>query len=126
MHDRIAKVIDFTGLKKVEFAKRIGISAPFVSELCTGAKKPSDRTITDICREFGVNELWLRTGAGNMTAEISRDEEIARILSAAIVSNATTRDRLIRALARLPDEALPMVEQVILDAAKALENEKSE
>lgn len=126
MHNRIAKVIDFTGLKKVDFAKRIGISAPFVSELCTGAKKPSDRTITDICREFGVNELWLRTGAGNMTAAISRDEEIARILSAAIVSNSTTRDRLIRALARLPDEALPMVEQVILDAAKALENEKPE
>lgn len=126
MHERIARVIDISGLKKVEFAKRIGVSAPFVSELCTGAKKPSDRTIADICREFGINELWLRTGAGDMTTELSRDEEIARILSSAIVSNATARDRLIRALARLPDEAFPMIEKIILEAAKALENEKSE
>ena len=61
MHERI-RVIDITGLKKIEFAKRSGISAPFVSELCTGAKKPSDRTIADICREFNISENWLRTG----------------------------------------------------------------
>ena len=69
MHERIAKIIDVIGLKKVEFAKRIGISAPFASELCTGAKKPSDRTIADICREFNVSEDWLRTGRGEMFTE---------------------------------------------------------
>lgn len=66
MHERIAKIIDVIGLKKIEFAKRLGISAPFASELCTGAKKPSDRTIADICREFNVSEDWLRTGKGEM------------------------------------------------------------
>ena len=66
MNNRIAQVITALGIKKIEFAKKIGISSPFVSELCSGAKKASDRTITDICREFNVNETWLRTGEGEM------------------------------------------------------------
>lgn len=68
MNERIAELIDFLGIKRVEFAKRLGISAPFVSELCNGVKKASDRTIADICREFNVNETWLRTGKGEMQA----------------------------------------------------------
>lgn len=126
INTRIAKCIKHINLTKTAFAERIGVSQPFVSQLCNGTASPSDRTIKDICREFGVNEVWLRTGVGDMTTELSRDEEIARILSTAIVSNTTARDRLIRALARIPDEAFPMIEQIILDAAKALENEKSE
>ena len=126
INTRIAECIKHSNLTKTAFAERIGVSQPFVSQLCSGAAFPSDRTIKDICREFGINEIWLRTGAGDMTTELSRDEEIARILSTAIVSKTSARDRLIRALARLPDEVFPMIEQIILDAAKALENEKSE
>lgn len=76
MHERIARVIDITGLKKIEFAKRLGISAPFVSELCTGVKKPSDRTIADICREFNISENWLRTGEGEMFVELPQNEAL--------------------------------------------------
>lgn len=126
INTRIAECIKCSNLTKTAFAEKIGVSQPFVSQLCNGTALPSDRTVKDICREFGVNELWLRTGTGDMTTELSRDEEIARILSSAIVSNATARDRLIRALARLPDDAFPMIEQIILEATKALENEKSE
>lgn len=126
INTRIAECIKHSNLTKTAFAEKIGVSQPFISQLCNGTALPSDRTIKDICREFGINELWIRTGAGDMTTELSRDEEIAKILSSAIVSNATARDRLIRALARLPDDAFPMIEQIILDAAKALENEKLE
>lgn len=66
MYKRIAQIVCATGLKKIEFARRLGVSSPFISELCTGAKKPSERTIADICREFNVNETWLRTGEGDM------------------------------------------------------------
>ena len=66
MNRRISQIIEALGIKKVDFAKKLGISSPFVSELCTGVKKASDRTIADICREFHVNEIWLRTGEGEM------------------------------------------------------------
>ena len=44
-----------------------------------GDRVPSGRTIADICREFDVNEDWLRTGAGPMLVEKARDEELAEL-----------------------------------------------
>lgn len=73
MNERIAQVIAKLGIKKIDFAKTLNISSPFVSELCTGAKKASDRTIADICREFKVNENWLRKGEGDMFVQTEED-----------------------------------------------------
>ena len=78
MHARINKIVTSTGLTKTDFAKRIGISQPYLSQLCAGTKVPSDRTITDICREFGCNEVWLRTGEGEPFQKRSMEEEIMR------------------------------------------------
>lgn len=69
MNERIKKILEELGLKRIDFASRLHISQPFASELCSGAKSPSDRTISDICREFGVDEQWLRTGEGEMFAK---------------------------------------------------------
>ena len=35
---------------------------------------PSDRTISDICREFNVHEEWLRNGIGEMFLDFTKDE----------------------------------------------------
>lgn len=66
MNERIRELIKALNMKQAEFAKRIGVSRPFVSELCSGRKTPSARTVGDICREFGVNEHWLYTGEGEV------------------------------------------------------------
>ena len=79
MNERIKQLISSMNIKRAEFARRLSLSQPFVSELCSGAKAPSDRTILDICREFGVSETWLRTGEGEMFIHLSRDEEIAAL-----------------------------------------------
>lgn len=78
MHTRISEIVSKSGLTKTDFAKRIGISQPFLSQLCAGVKTPSDRTIVDICREFDCNEVWLRTGEGEPFKERTREEEIMR------------------------------------------------
>lgn len=78
MKDRIEYVIKSSNIKKVDFAKRLNLSQAFVSQMCSGVAKPSDRTIQDICREFGCNEVWLRTGEGEPFKEITQEEEIMR------------------------------------------------
>ncbi len=50
-----------------------------VSRICAGSTGVSDRTIADICRVFGINETWLRTGEGEMRQQRSREEEIGEI-----------------------------------------------
>lgn len=68
MNNRMRTLIDALEIKKVDFARKLNISQSFVSDMCSGKSKPSDRTITDICREFKVSEEWLRTGKGEMFA----------------------------------------------------------
>jgi transcriptional regulator with XRE-family HTH domain len=49
-----------------KFGSRIGIGKASISLLESGKNNPSIQTIALICREFGVNEQWLRTGEGEM------------------------------------------------------------
>lgn len=77
--DRIEQVFKTAGIKKSDAAKRLNVSAAFITQVCKGTSGVSDRTISDICREFGVNELWLRHGeeGGEMFLPRSRKDEIA-------------------------------------------------
>ena len=65
INERISAVIQASGLTKTAFAERLKVSQQHVSRLAKDGV-PSDRTITDICREFGVSESWLRSGEGEM------------------------------------------------------------
>ena len=123
MKDRISFVIKSKCKNKTEFAKRINVSQGFVSQICAGVSQPSARTINDICREFGVNRLWLETGAGEPFTPESKDEQIYTILSAAIVGS-TARDRLIRAFAQLPEELFDTAERILIEISENLKNEK--
>lgn len=76
INERIAMCIEKSGLTKTAFAERINLSQPHVSKLANGTSAPSDRTIADICREFGISETWLRTGEGAMIVPTDRDAEI--------------------------------------------------
>lgn len=66
MKDRIREVREHFGLSMEKFGSRIGIGKASISLLESGKNNPSIQTITLICREFGVNEQWLRTGEGEM------------------------------------------------------------
>lgn len=66
INSRIAACIKALGIKKTVFAERINVSQAFISQLTKGVSMPSERTISDICREFNVSEPWLREGIGEM------------------------------------------------------------
>ena len=104
MKDRIEFVIKSANIKKADFAKRLNISGAFVSQMCSGAAKPSDRTISDICREFGCDEVWLRTGEGEPFKEKSREEEIMRFAVQTVKGSDEFRKALVSMLARLKPE----------------------
>ena len=110
---RISTVIKSSGLTKTAFSKKIGLSQPFVSQLASGDASPSDRTIVDICREFGVSEQWLRTGEGEMFVRLSREEEITKF-AMSIVRNPDSefQRRFVSVLAQLTPEQWQLMEQM--------------
>ena len=118
INQRIAAVLKVSGLTKTAFAKRLRIGQPFVSELCSGIKQPSDRTVRDICEEFNVNETWLRTGAGDMFNEITRDEQIADFVGDVLrEQDDSFRRRFIAMLSRLDEEDWAALERMANDLA---------
>ena len=64
--ERIALIIKANGLKKIHFAAKLGINSSYVTHLVQNKNLPSDALIKSICREFHVNEDWLRNGTGAM------------------------------------------------------------
>ena len=104
MKDRIEYVIKSSNIKKVDFAKRLNLSQAFVSQMCSGVAKPSDRTIQDICREFGCNEVWLRTGEGEPFKERTQEEEIMRFAVQINKGSDDFRKAYVAMLANLSDD----------------------
>lgn len=115
INSRIAACIEATGLTKTAFAERINVSQQHVSRISKDGI-PSDRTILDICREFNVNEQWLRTGEGEMFLHITRRDEIAAFLGDVLRDqDESFRSRLISALARLDASGWDLAEKFVSD-----------
>ena len=123
INTRIAEVIRASGLTKTAFAERINVSQQPISRLAKDGT-PSDRTIVDICREFGVNERWLRTGEGEMLMHLSREEEIMRFAATVIRDPSSEfQRRFVSVLARLTPEQWQLMEEM---ARKLLQEQAKE
>lgn len=106
MHNRIRQVRMNANLSQTEFAQRINLSKNFISLVENGGREPSDRTIRDICREFGVNETWLRTGVGDPFLPSVREQEIAALTKTLMSDRPESfRSRLVTALLKFPPDA---------------------
>lgn len=79
INDRVRKIRADEGFTLRQFAERIGISDSAVSQIEKGKSGVSDQTIRSICREFGVNETWLRTGFGEPRVSQYREQEMAAL-----------------------------------------------
>lgn len=112
---RIAAVINASGLTKTAFAERLKVSQQHISRLAKDGT-PSDRTIVDICREFGVNEHWLRTGEGEMFVLLSREEEITKFLMTVIRDpDSEFQRQLLATMAKLEPAQWKLMEQMLDD-----------
>lgn len=69
---------EFLNKTQKEFGSQIGLKPNSVSDIESGKNNPTDTVIRSICREFGINEEWLRNGTGNM--EISSDIKFSSYL----------------------------------------------
>ena len=111
--ERISWLISDKGYTKTAFAKKINVSQPFISQVVTGTASPSDRTIADICREFNVNENWLRTGRGDPYIQLSRDEELAQFFGDVMKGeDPDFRRRLLSVMSRLTTDEWALLERM--------------
>lgn len=68
MKDRIRMVRDNACLSQTKFGEKIGISRDTVANIESGRIEIKDIFIKSICKEFNINEDWLRNGKGEMSS----------------------------------------------------------
>lgn len=113
INDRIAWCVKDSKLTKTAFAEKINVSQSFISRLVSGEKVPSDRTIADICREFNISELWLRTGEGEPHIQREEDEEFIEVMEQIHMSDDDLIKRIIKAYWFMDDEEKAVIKKLI-------------
>lgn len=100
------------------FAKEIGLSRSELKNIEYGKTVPKDFTISLVCEKFGVNEIWLRYGEGEMFRKMTRNEEIAKFVGEIMADEPESfRKRFISALSQLNTEEWKVIEKMALDLA---------
>ncbi len=114
MKERLKKLRKSLNLTQQEFGERIGVKANTISTYEIGRNDPIDAVVNLICREFNVNEIWLRTGKGEMFSPEPVDE-----LDAIVQAHGLTKgDRiLIERFIALKPEAREAVLRFAIDIA---------
>ncbi len=114
MKERIKKIRTKYQLNQEDFGKKIGIGKTSVSKLESGENNPSEQTILLICKEFGVNEIWLRTGEGNddnMFTKLSEDDRFSISLGKLSKSDNKFIHNALNTLAETEPEKLKVIEE---------------
>ena len=124
MHERIKELRKNLGLNQMEFGKRIGVAPNTISTYENRTRALSDAIIMLICREFGVNETWLRFGTGDMHQTKSREQELGELIRSRLVNRSDSfQAALVTTLLRFdPDgpqmQALEQILQNLIDGTK--------
>lgn len=125
MRERIAEVRKAAGLSQAEMADRLGLSRNFISLMENGNRIPSDRTVADICREFGVNRVWLETGVGEPFQPKDKREELKAVFADVLSGRQSEKNAFIEAMAQLPEDVFPVLVKSWIAAADEMKKKLS-
>lgn len=114
MNERIRFLRNQLGLSQSEFGARIHVSQNYIWMIEKGSREPSDRTISDICREFNVSLAWLQDGEGEMYVQRGQNEQLALMVSDLMAeSDDSFRKRFVSAFLAFPPDKLAVLEEFI-------------
>lgn len=111
--ERIKELRKKMGLSGEKFGERLGVSRAAISNLENGTRGVTEQMFTSICREYNVNEQWLRTGEGEMFATLSTHDQIEKIVTTALKGDDEFRVQVFTALGEMTDEEWDMVKRFV-------------
>lgn len=127
MGERVKELRKTLGLSGEKFGEKIGLKRNSLSQIETGKNNLSEQNILAICREFNVNEEWLRTGTGEMFKDMTLDEEIISFIGEIQWDTSNTfKKRFISAISKLNEEEWSILEKIIVDMASNVEENKKD
>lgn len=121
--ERVRAIRKSLGLTLEKFGEKVGVGKTAISNIEKGKRNLTEQMTKSICREFGVDYMWLTTGEGEMFVDTDDDfiERIDRIM----VGEDESRKNLFRLMLDLSDDDIAALDR-ILEKAIELTREKHE
>ena len=114
MQNRFKQLRQACNLSQEEFANSLGLTRGAIANIELGRTEAKPLFINLVCKEFNVNEQWLRTGEGEMFNDISREEEIAQFIGNLMKDTSDSfKKSLILALSQLPETSWSVLEDFV-------------
>lgn len=124
MNERIRELRKALGLNQTEFGEKIGIKQGSIAGYESGARTPIDSVILSMCREFNVNEEWLRTGEGEMFSPISQEDEFMRAAAELRIGKEEGAMQALIEYWKMTPEQRKLIKDFILSIAEAYKKEE--
>ena len=119
MNERIKSIRLALNMTMEEFGSRLNVARSTISNIESGRKNVSQRTCSDICREFNVNPEYLSGESEEMFLELSRSDELAAFFGDVLKDDDEDfRKRFISALAQFSEEDWRLFEKIFDKMAK--------
>lgn len=125
MNERIKNLRKAFDLSQSAFGDRLGVKQNTVATWEAGTRTPSDALITSICREFGVDEVWLRHGEGEMFRPRSRKDAISAYMGQLLGNQRSEfEENIIEFMANTRPEFWDMLIEELRPLAKSIAEKK--
>lgn len=110
-NERVKEIRKTLGLTLEKFGDRLGLKKNAISQIETGKNSLTEQNAKAICREFGVDYIWLTTGDGEMFVET--DDNIVEVIDRIMIGENEFHKNLFKTFARLDEDELLALEHVI-------------
>ena len=123
-NERVKEVRKSLGLTLEKFGERIGVTRGSMSNIENGNRNLTEQMTKSICREFGVDYIWLTTGEGEMFVDTDDDfiERIDRIMA----SEDEARKNLFKFMLELSDDDIHALEHLMQSAIDFAQKNKKD
>ena len=122
--ERIKDVRNSLGLTLEKFGEKLGVTKTAISRIEKGERSLTEQMTKSICREFGVDYIWLTTGEGEMFVDTDDDfiERIDRIMA----GEDEARKNLFKFMLELSDEDIVALDRLMKKAIRFSKGEIDE
>lgn len=100
------------GMTQTDFAKRLGLSRSFVSQVEAGFGVYSERTASEICRVLSISKKWIETGEGDKFDTGKKEEAISSLFADVLQGDDNFKTKIITGLSRLSEKDWIVLEKL--------------
>lgn len=122
--ERVKKIRKTLNLTLEKFGEKLGVGKTAISKIEKSERNLTDQMAISICREFNVNEEWLRTGSGDMFVKIPEEDLYSKAAASVLVEDDAFAMEALKLYYQMSPKAKEAVSDYILQLADLIREHK--